>query len=208
MMKRIKLSMTVIAMAMGTYSCGELQKKAEESESKGPVTELEGTWVSPCTLDDKDEGGNSYSKQTSVVTGEKASVTMKLYSDDKCTTEILSFREEFNLTIGDAVTSPAGAKKITYTPVANSAYIKVSNEQFVSYFNQSSVCGGDWVAGTEKQINNTLCKDSDGFKDIDDPFVSIFKIDGTSWYSGKESDGGKSTTVFPTELETVASVKQ
>src|SRR5688572_14892108 len=77
----------------------------------GKKTELEGTYEKACAAG---------SKTKLVVSGETATTTQESFSDAACTTASFTAVGVSDFTLGDAVTTPPGAKKLDMTAVSGS----------------------------------------------------------------------------------------
>lgn len=193
----------------GTYQlvfCGTstMTGFSEVSASgSGVATELEGTWVMPCTA-----SGSGYQKQTQVVSGSTVSGTATLYTDSTCTdaNRLMGFRAVHTFVIGAALTTPAGAKKIDETVVTG--FMTLYYEGLVTASNIEGICGlKNWQAGVEKELTNADCTSMPEYKEYTKNNVSydIFKIDAGKLYFGKDVEGGTDGSTDakrPTELNT------
>lgn len=104
----IKVVQGLMVLTLVLTACG---KKSDSSSDSATSNDLVGTWNLACT----GETG-SYVKGTYVFTSSQVTKSLKLDSDAACTTQIGN--EDMSgasYTIGDALTTPAGAKKLDFS---------------------------------------------------------------------------------------------
>lgn len=179
-----------------------------------PASELEGAWVSACTLESSQS--SSYTRTQLLVSGNKLSYISSFHlSSDTCDTKNMHamIKVDFDVTIGDGVAQPAGAKKIdqTYTGIYVTPFqVTIQKDghtevvDFAENLNTSQHCGfSDWVNGKERDV--TSCPDMD-MGEKGKIFYSIFLLDSQgNLCLGKDSDDPNSETsdaTRPTAVET------
>ena len=127
--------------------------KKDDSSSSSTTTELEGTWITSCTVD-SDNYSHLYKI---VVTGTDAVETDEAHSDSNCSSDAYKYEYTYSsLTIEDEVTFTDGTKGHKYS--INIQSTKYTHHTSVSSLNSDSVCGhNDWVINTAKDVQGLTC---------------------------------------------------
>ena len=127
----------------------------KQSTSSSSTTEVEGTWITSCTVD-SDNNSHLYKI---VVTGTDAVETDEVHSDTTCSTD--SYKWEYtysSLTIEDEVTFADGTKGHKFSVDIQSYKYTVQHSAGVSSLNSVSACGyNDWVINTAKDVIGLTC---------------------------------------------------
>ena len=127
----------------------------KQSTSSSSTTEVEGTWITSCTVD-SDNDSHLYKI---VVTGTDAVETDEVHSDTTCSTD--SYKWEYtysSLTIEDEVTFADGTKGHKFSVDIQSYKYTVQHSAGVSSLNSVSACGyNDWVINTAKDVIGLTC---------------------------------------------------
>lgn len=101
--------------------------------------ELLGTWVQPC---------RQKAVRTEAFTETTASLSEVYYADTQCAQELLTFKNEGDVTAGN------GQMDFRFTKVS----VTLLHTAFVDDYNSRSVCGfEDWQVGVEKDITGLSC---------------------------------------------------
>ena len=127
----------------------------DDDSSSSSTTELEGTWITSCTLD-SDNYSHLYKI---VVTGTDVVETDEVHSDTSCSTDAWKWEYTYSsLTIEDEVTFTDGTKGHKYSLNIQSSNFTVQTSAGVSSLNSSSTCGyNDWVINTAKDLSGITC---------------------------------------------------
>ena len=128
--------------------------KDDDSSSSSTTTEIEGTWITSCTLSD-----NKYHLVKVVVTGTDAVETDEVHSDTTCSTDSYKWEWTYSsLTIEDEVTFTDGTKGHKYSINIQSSKYTQQSSVGVSALNSASTCGyNDWVINTAKDVIGLTC---------------------------------------------------
>ena len=129
--------------------------KKDDSSSSGTTTELEGTWITSCTVD-SDNNSHLYKI---VVTGTDAVETDEVHSDTTCSTDWYKWEWTYSsLTIEDEVTFTDGTKGHKYSINIQSSNYTEQTSAGISSLNSASTCGfNDWVINTAKDVQGLTC---------------------------------------------------
>jgi len=224
----INVSLIALLVFLG-ISCGKDDDKKTTSGARGKdddkktteddkkTTELEGKFTTPCGTDDAaDVEEKTYSVSVWTFEGNTVTASDDSYSDSGCTVKLISATQKGTFALGEALTSPAGAKALDITPTET--IFTIYDENYVALFNgetegQEKICGGEWVSGQAKKLTNALCnKETDGdFRKIEDKFYGVFKLDGKNLFLGKSDDtadtDGSSATKRAKALDSRPAVK-
>ena len=196
-MKILKV-ISVATIAALTFACGANNDEVSTSE-------LDGTWVGACSADD-----DGFFKFTDMYGSGQGSFTLNEYSDVSCATETLALVGSRPVSTGAAVTTPAGAKEITFSPKTK-VTLTLKTDELVAFYNgtagNTAICGGGFVKNKAKEVTAASCGSN-----LEDSFdtttvYKIYKIDGTKLYIGDCGDAGTATdctsaTKRPTTLKT------
>jgi len=174
------------------------------------TTEAEGTWRTDC----KEAGRAVYLYQELVFTGSEFVTNLKYFSDSGCSTLTLTESVTATFTIGEAVATPAGAKKLDLT--YSSVTATPATDETVDSLNTSSSCGySDWAKGQAKDTSGkgeadclALSENAKG-----DTVFTIFQIDGTKIQFGdlgapSSATSGEADDKRPTALDSFIANKQ
>ena len=202
---RFLKSIVPFMVVTAAVSCGK-----SESSDGGSSSGLDGTWVSSCESD----GQSGSTKTTSLIAGTSLTATTVNYSDAACTTATNSSIFSATLTLGGAVSTPAGAKEFSSKVTKISVTLK--DDSTLAFYNgelgTSAICGGGFVKDVAKELNATNCKDDVLYGALFDEVFTIYKVDGNKLYQGQCGDDGTATdcsaaTKRPTSLEQTYSTK-
>ena len=178
--------------------------KKDESSSSGTTTttELEGTWITSCTVD-SDNYSHLYKI---VVTGTDAVETDEVHSDTTCSTD--SYKWEYtysSLSIEDEVTFDDGTKGHKYTINIQSYNFTAQTSAYVSALNSASTCGiNDWVINTAKDVQGLTCG-STTYPTKNTTGKGLYNLVGNNAFFG----GFITTGSYPTSVSTnITFVKQ
>ena len=129
--------------------------KKDDSSSSSTTTELEGTWITSCTVD-SDNYSHLYKI---VVTGTDAVETDEVHSDTTCSTDWYKWEWTYSsLTIEDEVTFTDGTKGHKYSLNIQSSNFTEQTSAGISSLNSASTCGfNDWVINTAKDVQGLTC---------------------------------------------------
>ena len=129
--------------------------KKDDSSSSTTTTELEGTWITSCTVD-SDNYSHLYKI---VVTGTDAVETDEVHSDTNCSTDLNKWEWTYSsLSIEDEVTFDDGTKGHRYSINIQSTKYTAQTSALVSALNSTSTCGfNDWVINTAKDVQGLTC---------------------------------------------------
>ena len=129
--------------------------KDDDSSSSSTTTEIEGTWITSCTVD-SDNYGHLYKI---VVTGTDAVETDEVHSDTTCSTDSYKWEWTYSsLTIEDEVTFTDGTKGHKYSLNIQSSNYTEQTSAGISSLNSASTCGfNDWVINTAKDVQGLTC---------------------------------------------------
>lgn len=163
--------------------------------------ELEGVWAAG-----PEEISNSAEEQIVSFNGSSMSIVHKIAIGFATLGENLDLKIEYFATfsIGGALNSPPGAKKIDIT--ISRILVTPLSDNYVEYSNRNGAWGhDDWKIGESKEVTG-MSHDDDG---EDDPMRSageviydIFAVLGDTLYFGDlESGDGKTEATRPTVLE-------
>ena len=127
----------------------------EDDSSSSTTTELEGTWITSCTVD-SDNYSHLYKI---VVTGTDAVETDEVHSDTNCSTDLNKWEWTYSsLSIEDEVTFDDGTKGHKYSINIQSSNYTAQTSALVSALNSASTCGfNDWVINTAKDVQGLTC---------------------------------------------------
>ena len=130
-------------------------KKDDSSSSTTTTTELEGTWITSCTVD-SDNYSHLYKI---VVTGTDAVETDEVHSDTNCSTDLNKWEWTYSsLSIEDEVTFEDGTKGHKYSINIQSSNYTAQTSALVSALNSASTCGfNNWVINTAKDVQGLTC---------------------------------------------------
>jgi len=129
--------------------------KKDDSSSSGTTTELEGTWITSCTVD-SDNYSHLYKI---VVTGTDAVETDEVHSDTNCSTDLNKWEWTYSsLSIEDEVTFDDGTKGHKYSINIQSSNYTAQTSALVSALNSANMCGfNNWVINTAKDVQGLTC---------------------------------------------------
>ena len=127
----------------------------KDDSSISTTTELEGTWITSCTVD-SDNYSHLYKI---VVTGTDAVETDEVHSDTTCSTDYYKWEWTYSsLSIEDEVTFVDGTKGHKYSINIQSSNYTAQISADVSALNSASACGfNDWVINTAKDVQGLTC---------------------------------------------------
>ena len=130
-------------------------KKDDSSSSTTTTTELEGTWITSCTVD-SDNYSHLYKI---VVTGTDAVETDEVHSDTNCSTDLNKWEWTYSsLSIEDEVTFTDGTKGHKYSINIQSSNYTAQISALVSALNSANMCGfNNWVINTAKDVQGLTC---------------------------------------------------
>ena len=200
----MKFSLVVIVAAL-LGSCGKSSSNAGAGSS---ASELEGVWQTECLVLTTDLTASTYFKIFATYTGNTEKVDQVIYSSDNCSVSTQSTTQTSTFTIGDALTTIAGAKKID--SVTQTLTLMLKDAASVTAANTAPLYYGysDWVLNTSKDIAGKKATDSDEAENAVGVInYDIFKIDGTKLSLGDNDTGtGTSDATRPTALDTTLTV--
>jgi len=176
--------------------------KKDDSSSSGTTTELEGTWITSCTVD-SDNYSHLYKI---VVTGTDAVETDEVHSDTTCSTDYYKWEYTYSsLSIEDEVTFDDGTKGHKYTINIQSYNFTAQTSAYVSALNSASTCGfNDWVINTAKDIQGLTCG-STTYPTKNTTGKGLYNLVGNNAFFG----GFITTGSYPTSVSTnITFVKQ
>ena len=129
--------------------------KKDDSSSSTTTTELEGTWITSCTVD-SDNYSHLYKI---VVTGTDAVETDEVHSDTSCSTDLIKWEWTYSsLSIEDEVTFTDGTKGHKYSINIQSSNYTAQTSALVSALNSANTCGfNNWVINTAKDVQGLTC---------------------------------------------------
>ena len=129
--------------------------KKDDSSSSTTTTELEGTWITSCTVD-SDNYSHLYKI---VVTGTDAVETDEVHSDTNCSTDLNKWEWTYSsLSIEDEVTFEDGTKGHKYSINIQSSNYTAQISALVSALNSANMCGfNNWVINTAKDVQGLTC---------------------------------------------------
>jgi len=129
--------------------------KKDDSSSSSTTTELEGTWITSCTVD-SDNYSHLYKI---VVTGTDAVETDEVHSDTNCSTDLNKWEWTYSsLSIEDEVTFDDGTKGHKYSINIQSSNYTAQTSALVSALNSANMCGfNNWVINTAKDVQGLTC---------------------------------------------------
>ena len=127
----------------------------DDDSSSSSTTELEGTWITSCTLD-SDNYSHLYKI---VVTGTDAVETDEVHSDTNCSTDLNKWEWTYSsLSIEDEVTFTDGTKGHKYSINIQSSNYTAQTSALVSALNSANTCGfNNWVINTAKDVQGLTC---------------------------------------------------
>ena len=175
--------------------------KDDDSSSSSTTTEIEGTWITSCTLSD-----NKYHLVKVVVTGTDAVETDEVHSDSNCSTDVWKYEYTYSsLTIEDEVTFADGTKGHKYSINIQSINYTEQTSAGVSSLNSNSACGyNDWVINTAKDLQGVTCG-STTYHAKNTTGRGVYNLVGNNLFFG----GFITTGSYPTGVDTnITFVKQ
>ena len=130
----------------------------DDDSSSSSTTEVEGTWITSCTVD-SDNYSHLYKI---VVTGTNAVEIDEVHSDTSCATDAWKWEYSYNsLVIGDGVTFSDGTEGHYYTLKIESMKHTPQTSAVANAYNSASSCGyNDWAINTEKDLIGHTCGSS------------------------------------------------
>ena len=151
-MKNIYIILILI-FSFTIISCAK--KSDTSSTSTTTTTEVEGTWITSCTVD-SDNDSHLYKI---VVTGTDVVETDEVHSDTTCSTDAWKWEYTYSsLTIEDEVTYGDGTKGHKYSLNIQSVKHTPQTSAIVNTYNSGNSCGfSDWAINTEKDIIGVTC---------------------------------------------------
>ena len=169
--------------------------KKDDSSSSTTTTELEGTWITSCTVD-SDNYSHLYKI---VVTGTDAVETDEVHSDTTCSTDAWTFEYTYSsLTIEDEVTFTDGTKGHKYSINIQSTNYTEQTSAGISYLNSASTCGfNDWVINTAKDVQGLTCG-STTYPAKNTTGRGLYNLVGNNLFLG----GFITTGSYPTSVDT------
>ena len=144
----------ILFLSFTIFSCA---KKSDTSSSTTATTttEVEGTWITSCTVD-SDNDSHLYKI---VVTGTDVVETDEVHSDTTCSTDAWKWEYTYSsLTIEDEVTFNDGTKGHKYSVDIQSYKYTQQRSDGVISLNSASTCGyNDWEINTAKDVTGLTC---------------------------------------------------
>ena len=198
MKKIISMLFLMNCVAVIIVSCA----KKDDSSTTTTTTELEGTWITSCTLD-SDNYSHLYKV---VVTGTDIVETDEIHSDTSCATDVRKWEYTYSsLTIGDEITFTDQTKGHRYTVDIQSIKYAEQTSSGISTLNSGSICGyNDWALNTLKDITGDTCG-STTYAAKNTTARGLYNLVGNNLFSG----GIITTGSYPTEVSTsITFVKQ
>jgi hypothetical protein len=153
------------------------------------ATELEGTWVKPCTLDPVYD---VYRIERMIFTGDMAYVSREFSSQPTCEPIDVVFAGRARFTIGDSVSGVPGARQLDFT--FSELFGRAATDDAVEALNGLEICGlTGWQRGVDRDVAGRVCEGSLPNPEIGGRVYHIYEIDGDRLYSGArtgaDSDG-------------------
>ena len=147
-MNKVLYIILISLFSLTVISCA---KKSDSSST----TEVEGTWITSCTVD-SDNYSHLYKI---VVTGTDVVETDEVHSDTTCSTDAWKWEYTYSsLTIEDEVTFSDGTKGHKYSVDIQSYKYTQQRSDGVISLNAESSCGyNDWVINTAKDGTGLTC---------------------------------------------------
>ena len=179
------------------------------------TSEIDGTFRTACHAERRGAARATQSAYQEMVFGNGSfAASVKYFSDTACAT--LSATETVTSTFatGDAVTAPAGAKKIDIT--LKSVSITLATAETAAEANASSSCGfTDWAVGQAKDVMGkpSSCSEAGAEVTADEKLFTIYELTGTTLKLGNPGSAGSATdgtsdTKRPTALSSTVATKQ
>ena len=152
-MKKLIYVLMISLLSLTIFSCAK--KSDTSSTSTTTTTEVEGTWITSCTVD-SDNDSHLYKI---VVTGTDVVETDEVHSDTTCSTDAWKWEYTYSsLTIEDEVTFNDGTKGHKFSVDIQSYKYTQQTSVGVSTLNLTSACGyNDWVINTAKDVIGLTC---------------------------------------------------
>ena len=196
-MKNIYI-LLILFFSFTIFSCS----KDSDSPTSSTTTELEGTWVTSCSVD-SDNNSHLYKI---VVTGTNAVEIDEVHSDTSCATDAWKWEYSYNsLIIGDGVTFSDGTKGHYYTLKIESMKHTPQTSAIANAYNSASSCGyNDWAINTEKDLIGHTCGSSTYYTK-NTTGRGLYNLVGNNLYLG----GFNTTGSYPSAVDTsITFVKQ
>ncbi len=169
-------------------------------------TEIEGTWLKACVA----SSGTS-TKTTLTNTGDTGVLAGESFSDAACTTLAATTTVTSTFTLGAAVDSPAGAKKMDSTLV--SITITPKTDAMVTTLNTGSYCSvTNWAKDTATDVTGKVCSGGVTYFAKGAVTYTLYKLEGSSLTLGTTTglgpDDGTTEAGRHTALDSVSYTKQ
>jgi hypothetical protein len=196
--------------------CGKpsITKSSPSSNTTNSSTQLDGTWLGSCEVDE----GDASSKSDFVVSGSSVTLTTRYYSGGNCATENSVSVYSLNYSIGGPAASPAGAVEVQQT--LSKIMITLKTQQGVTTANEGvkweeqvimpPTCNGGFTINVPKELNPTVCAGDLLYGSMFGTAYGIIKIDGDKLYFGEtdETNDGSTAAKRPTKLQSSYLTKQ
>lgn len=201
-MKNQKLSLLTIVSAclLALFGCAPSDSGGSSSGSTltGPITELQGIWVSGCIAD-----SSFYFKSTSTINGRSGSQVDAYYTDSACTVRAFEIsRTVTNINVGDGISFTNGNIGYRYTFNSQTVVITTLNDIMTQAFNEVDLCSFNWETDKSYEVSGTICGTT-SYPVKNTTHYNIYQLSGNNLYVGEAS-----TTVYPTSTESNPYVKQ
>ena len=145
----------ILFLSFTIFSCAKKSDSSSDSSSSSTTTELEGTWITSCSVD-SDNYSHLYKI---VVTGTDVVETDEVHSDTTCSTDSYKWEWTYSsLTIEDEVTFNDGTKGHKFSVDIQSYKYTQQTSVGVNTLNLTSACvDNDWVINTAKDLSGHTC---------------------------------------------------
>lgn len=192
-----KLLLGLLPAALVLSACGD-------DDDDKVLDPLVGTWNLACTLDEEDDEDDANYMMASIVIAADLgfSVTFGMYEDEDCSAsgQLIGLSGAGTLVKGAAVSGIDGAFNVDQV-ITSSSYTIYSSD-FVNYFNDEEICGGEWVKDEVRVIDSDAEK-CDAFDlKAGNTLYDIYKIDGTTLKFG-DSEGDLDATTAAKRPDTL-----
>lgn len=172
-MKTLLFIAAFLLSSCGSDDSGE-KNKERTSQPVAVPSELEGSWLAQCELDDAEEPNSFESSRLAVsFSGDKVSVSFRSYEDENCNDLYFTTKMQ-----GEFFLSGINAIDINLQEI----FLSLHTEEGVESWNFVNPCEEEWVLNKEMHITEESCSEL-----YSDPPTSydIWKIENGQLFFGK-----------------------
>ncbi|MEI6833618.1 MAG: hypothetical protein WCL28_06455 [bacterium] len=183
----------------------KLESSHYSKQPSGGEISLTGTWVGAC---EQDEDGSS-SQSTLTFSGSSLTSTSGSYLDADCTQEEFVYVETGSFTLGNELSSPAGA--FTYDLKIDQIIVTYKTDERVTAVNaDGGLCGQTVTKDVGLELDAADCSGDPVFSSFFSTAYDVVKVDGDKLSFGEltTTNDGSTAEKRPTALSTSYSVKQ